>query len=766
MPRSAVPRCPRTQGPAGRSRRLVTTAVALALAVTAGPFVAPAVAAPAASASTEAPARTLKIAAGSQIVSAGRTGFLSVDAQHQVLWTRYADGVTTKLAQDDPTSRYDTEHGTASDVVALGDNPVMGASRKITLRDMTTGSSTLVDLTTYGYFYLGTVGSRVLAYERDKDKGTVRAHVLQVTGGTVTDRVITGLPERTREVDLESGLGDRAVLRYSTTPPGVDDRGMYDYAVADLAAATVDTDHGMVGGYTSRTALSSTHLALAGGLFMLDGESSLRTMELGGDHKRWSMDLNHVVGPLVGLVGDWALYGNSWQLNEGTTSTGADGRIRAVPIGGGTPRTLLEHASSAAPTPDGDLLVMGGTVENGEGLYRVSPGADGAPVAKLMASTGERTGLTLVGTEAPAVAELDKGHWRPRWQLSHGNADVTVTLRHTASGATREFELRIDPAKWEDKGPTWVDLDWDGLLGPSYAPDRAAPNGGYTWKLTAKPRNGIGPVLDAGGTFTVTRRPAPHDYDDNGTPDLLLRNSWGDMERQDTYRDPEDARLKGRDAARIGAGWDIYDQVTAVGNVAGAVHGDLVARDKAGVLWLYLGKGDGNFDGRVRIGAGWGDYTQLTGGGDVDGDGRGDLLARDSAGVLWLYKGTGSWKAPFAPRVKIGGGWNVYDRITSVGDVAGGPAGDVVARDKSGVLWLYPGKGDGNFEGRVKIGGGWGGYAQMIGIGDANSDGKADLLVTSSGGDAYVYHGTGNRDAPFAPREQTGISVYPGQTLS
>ncbi|MFB7633150.1 FG-GAP repeat domain-containing protein [Streptomyces sp. NPDC056149] len=762
MTQSAIPRRPRTPGSAGRSRQLVTGAVALALAVTAGPLVAPAVAATPAASATTAPDPALKIAAGSEIVSAGRTGFLSVDAQHTVRWTRYADGTTTKLAQDDRLSSYETTHGTASDIVALGDDPVMGASQKITLRDMATGSSTLIDLTTYGYHYLGTVGSRVVAYERDKGRGTVRAHVLEAAGDKVTDQVITGLPDATREVDLEAGFDGRIVLRYSTMPPGAQDRHLYEFTVADLRHAKVITGPGVIGGYTASIALSNRHLAVAGPSVVDDTKTTLVTMTMNG--ALWETDLDRVVTPKVGLVGDWALYGNAWRANEGHGS--GDPAFRAVPIGGGKGRKVLDHASSLTPTPDGDLLVMGGTTENGEGLYRVSPGTDGAPVAKLLASTGERTGLALVGAQVPNVVELNKGHWKPRWQLSHGNADVTVTLRHTASGASREFELPIDPAKWEDRGPIWVDLDWDGLLGPSYAPNQAAPNGRYTWKLTAKPRNGIGPALDADGTFTVSRPPAPHDYSDNGTPDLLLRGSWGEMKREDTYLDPENGKLKSPDAARIGGGWDTYNQVTAVGDVAGAPHGDLVARDKSGVLWLYLGKGDGNFDGRVKIGGGWGGYTQLTGGGDVNGDGRADLLARDSAGVLWLYKGTGNWKAPFAPRVKVGGGWNAYDQITSVGDVAGAPHGDLVARDKSGVLWLYLGKGDGNFDGRRRIGGGWGAYSQMVGIGDANNDGKADLLVTSSNGDAYVYHGTGNWRAPFAPREKTGISIYPGQTLS
>ncbi|MFF6888832.1 FG-GAP-like repeat-containing protein [Streptomyces sp. NPDC012421] len=109
---------------------------------------------------------------------------------------------------------------------------------------------------------------------------------------------------------------------------------------------------------------------------------------------------------------------------------------------------------------------------------------------------------------------------------------------------------------------------------------------------------------------------------------------------------------------RIGGGWGIYNQLTATGNLAGGPAGDLVARDRAGVLWLYLGKGDGTFAARTRISGGWNTYDEIIGIGigigDVDADGRSDLLASNGRmtddTVLHLYRGTGQWKAPLAPR--------------------------------------------------------------------------------------------------------------------
>ncbi|MFF9017398.1 hypothetical protein ACF09C_31100 [Streptomyces sp. NPDC014870] len=56
-------------------------------------------------------------------------------------------------------------------------------------------------------------------------------------------------------------------------------------------------------------------------------------------------------------------------------------------------------------------------------------------------------------------------------------------------------------------------------------------------------------------------------------------------------------------------------------------------------------------------------YNELAGAGDANRDGFMDLLARDTTGMLWLYKGTGNTTTPFTTRTKIGGGWNTYNRL-------------------------------------------------------------------------------------------------------
>ncbi|MEU7199508.1 VCBS repeat-containing protein [Streptomyces sp. NPDC045470] len=733
-------------------RRVLGGAVALGLAVSGGSLASPAAAAPA--------KPVLKITPGSEIVSAGTTGFLSVDPKNTLRWTRYADGTTTEVGQDSGQYTQGIAHGSASDVVAVGDDTTISASRKITLRDMGSGSSTLVDLGTYGYTYEGTVGPWVIAVKNLE--GRQEAHVLGLVDDKLTDRKIAGLPEKTRKFTAVAGTPGSALVRFTS---GMSDHSPFktnDYAVIDLAAAMVSDHGGLMTDDWAGAALSPTHMASLGSLYQGARRVTLAVSKRGPERQPWSAEQSGVYSTMVGLVGNWVLHGNTDKVSEGHSAWSSAFRANFVGGSFAMERKVLDHATSSTPTPEGDLLVMGGSVDQGEGLYRVSPGADGAPVTRLVAGTGEPTKITLLAAAVPAVAELGRGRWEPRWQLSRLNAHVTLTLRHTASGKEGTIDWFRDERK---PGPQWLNMQWDGLL-DSGGEAMAAPNGDYTWKLTAEPNNEIGPDLNVEGKFTVRRQSAPHDYTDNGSPDVLFRDSAGNLSLQDTYHDARNTpHLEGTWSKSAGWGWNIYDQVVAVGNVAGASAGDVVARDSAGVLWLYLGKGDGTFDRRLKIGAGWNAYDAFTGGSDLNGDGRGDLLARDRSGVLWLYEGTGNWRAPFAPRKKIGAGWGSYDSITAVGDVAGASAGDLVARDRSGVLWLFLGKGDGTLDGRVKIGAGWGGYRQLVGIGDSDADGRADLLVSTPDGSSYVYHGTGNWRAPFAPREVTGIRTPSYETI-
>ncbi|WP_405858566.1 VCBS repeat-containing protein [Streptomyces sp. NBC_00090] len=167
----------------------------------------------------------------------------------------------------------------------------------------------------------------------------------------------------------------------------------------------------------------------------------------------------------------------------------------------------------------------------------------------------------------------------------------------------------------------------------------------------------------------------------------------------------------------IGGGWNIYNKLVSPGTLGGGAAADLIARDSAGVLWLYLGYDNGKLTTRKRIGGGWGAYNQIAGVGDLSGDGKADIVARDGSGVLWLYKGTGSYTAPFSARTKIGGGWGVYNSLVGVGDLDWDNRSDLLARDSSGKLYRYSGTGSAAapFKPRALIGtSGWNTYRLMF----------------------------------------------------
>jgi N-acetylmuramoyl-L-alanine amidase/FG-GAP-like repeat len=217
---------------------------------------------------------------------------------------------------------------------------------------------------------------------------------------------------------------------------------------------------------------------------------------------------------------------------------------------------------------------------------------------------------------------------------------------------------------------------------------------------------------------------------------------------------------------RVGSGWQGYNAVTSMTALRADAVGDVVARDTSGVLWYYRGSGNPSapFLKRTEVGKGWGIYNQLTGARDVTADGIADLIARDSSGVLWLYKGTGSATAPFAARVKIGPGWQIYNALTDTGDITADGKTDLIARDTSGVLWLYKGTGNAAtpFAARVKVGPGWGIYNVLNGPSDLSGDGRPDLIARDSSGVLWLYRGTGSATAPFATRAQiaTGWGIY------
>ncbi|WP_329457018.1 N-acetylmuramoyl-L-alanine amidase [Streptomyces sp. NBC_01497] len=211
---------------------------------------------------------------------------------------------------------------------------------------------------------------------------------------------------------------------------------------------------------------------------------------------------------------------------------------------------------------------------------------------------------------------------------------------------------------------------------------------------------------------------------------------------------------------RIGSGWQQFSAITPMTALRADGTGDMVARDTTGTLWYYQGSGNPSkpFQAKLKVGTGWNIFNGLWGARDLTGDGKPDLLARDSAGALWLYQGTGTPAKPFLARQKVGPGWGIFNTMTSTGDLTGDGKADLVARDTSGVLWLYQGTGNAAapFAKRTEIGTGWGIFNALAGPSDLNRDGIGDLIARDTSGTLWFYKGTGKASAPFAKRTEIG----------
>ncbi|WP_369145839.1 FG-GAP repeat domain-containing protein [Streptomyces sp. R44] len=701
--------------------------MATVLALTGGALAA----APATAATTAGPAApatgqqaALSFPARSEIVGAGATGFLSKG--EKLLWTRFSDGSTTELPGT-PIGEI------RSDVVG-----VTTAPNVFRLYDMATGAEPVtIDLSGRGFTFEAAAvsGTTLAVWAGDQ------LHLVSKEGDRITDRPVPDVvaPWHTRKVvPTQSG-------EFAVSHPGDTGRPLsfVDIATGTVTQAFSDVPSPDFTATKSRLAWvdhmwnDSPDYAL--NLTVLDRATGARTVTPLGTGRQASVE----------ALGDWFLTADRQGLTRAEhpdlvplVAHHADGR---------TVR-LLDHRSSSAVAPDGSLLARGGTKEHGEGLYRISPAADGTPTAEFLAGSGESVELGVPVATVPEAVTLST--WNKgilfSWGVSRTNVRCELTLRHTTTGKTVTDTFN---GSWSNP-PTTINHFMGGLY-----EERPIPSGAYTWELTATPLNGIGEAVRSSGAITVARVTAAHDYTGNGTPDVLARDAAGRLWRDDTTYPDNVLRSAGRSS--LGGGWQAYDRIEAAGNLGGSDTDDLLARDRNGGLWLYQGKGDGGFTPRVKIGTNWQIYDKIAAGSDVSGDGRADVLATDRSGGLWLYPGTGNANTPLGARKKIGTSWGVYDLVVATGNSVGAPAGDVFARDRAGVLWMYLGKGDGTFAPRVKVGGGWNAYQHLVPVGNADRYGRPDLLAIGPTG-AYLYRSIGTWNRPFSYRDRAAL--YAGET--
>ncbi|WUW22786.1 FG-GAP-like repeat-containing protein [Streptomyces sp. NBC_01463] len=365
--------------------------------------------------------------------------------------------------------------------------------------------------------------------------------------------------------------------------------------------------------------------------------------------------------------------------------------------------------------------------------------------------------LARIDSDVPASATLRGGvpSWAARWWLSKPAASWQLTLKNQATGAT----VRTLTGG-EARG--LVKAVWDG----KDAAGRFVANGAYAWALSVKPADGQGADLTASGSVRLSGgAPVPRDFVGNdGFGDLLAFTPAGAAD----FRAGTGTGTGSVDAKVSGSGWTGANSVTAAvpfDDVSGDRCNDVLVRVQSGELRAYKPACGGALKSTTpftKVGLGWNVYDALTSPGDLTGDGRADVIAREtSTGYLYLYESRGA--GVFKARVKIGTGWKGY-LLAGAGDVTGDGRGDLLARDAAGVLWRYAGTGKGTLAARVKVGGGWQVYNSLVGVGDLSGDGKADLLARDTSGVLWSYRGDGK--GLFSARARVGGGWQTYRTLS
>lgn len=147
-------------------------------------------------------------------------------------------------------------------------------------------------------------------------------------------------------------------------------------------------------------------------------------------------------------------------------------------------------------------------------------------------------------------------------------------------------------------------------------------------------QGGIGQAVGS-GFGGITYLAQIDDLTGDGQRDVLARGADNNL-----YLYPGSFSGQLGPAKQIGSKWSSMDFIVPVGSLDGSANQYIVARNRYnGNLYRYTLNANGLAAG-VQIGSKWGNMAHLLSVGDFSKDGRSDLLAIDKQGRLWRYLGT------------------------------------------------------------------------------------------------------------------------------
>jgi hypothetical protein len=230
-------------------------------------------------------------------------------------------------------------------------------------------------------------------------------------------------------------------------------------------------------------------------------------------------------------------------------------------------------------------------------------------------------------------------------------------------------------------------------------------------------------------------RPRFSDFDGNGIPDLLARNTL--THTLSLFSGAQGAGTLVPDPS--GRGWGAYDQLLSIGDFDSDGFSDMIGRTSDGRMYLFCGNGGGSFcNSNNQYGV-------------------------NSCPLASVVTAT-TRCTPANPVPQIDSGWSVISKLATVGDFDGDGVPDLLGVKGTG-LYLFRGDGYGGFQqdGGTLINSVWNwsvsAFRDLIPIGDFNTDGYADLMVRSvAGGTTYMDLMVGG--PPFTPGRPPSLTSY------
>ncbi|MER7514910.1 FlgD immunoglobulin-like domain containing protein [Streptomyces sp. NPDC126499] len=438
---------------------------------------------------------------GEKIDHAGTTGYVHTQEGSSLRWRDLATGTDSPLPPKYLTA--DTARHSGHFAYYNRD------TRQFTVTDLATGLATATLEVPAGQNWTRAfTADGLVSATKTADGAYDGLRLLRKTGGEVTEQVITGLREPVAKLYVLEQDMRGALLTTQKVAEGPYTSYLLDYATATLTPTTTVSlfaDRSL--GHDRLLVEQSNDAVLT---VPRDNPSATPVVTplpaKGVNEAAWSTST---------VLGDWILVRHDLDPFWGKYSAG--GKLYAVPLGGGTARELLPHgADKLTVTPDGSVLVVGGSSAQDWAVHRVTLGEDGAPqlttVRKVPQMPATYRGIAVGGGRVHYLSDTNPGQTL-----------YEVDTRTPTEARRRDWYPTDNmPAP---KGPLSLGDGESAVAWSSSVQTPITENSGRSLYLSADAT-----LLDAGGRYTLSTDGSTQyvgDFGDTQGSQILLKRPQG-----------------------------------------------------------------------------------------------------------------------------------------------------------------------------------------------------------------------------------------------